>query len=155
MWIDPQHYQDESEKQLQDTIPAAELDIDDPTVRAPHDATVDLTARRLGSEILVQGEINVTLETLCGRCADWLPWPVQVRHFAVSLAVTNDEPIDLTPSLREDILLALPVVTSCTLDAQFRCAHNGQVYPPEQKKPTPLHEDVWSALDKIKPKTKD
>jgi uncharacterized protein len=154
MNIDPQQFKDESEKRIRDSVPAAELEIDEPTVRATAPAEVDLTARRLGSEILIQGKVDVTLQAQCGRCAEWIPWPVHLEEFATSLAVTTEQPIDLTPFLREDILLALPVVTCCDLDAENRCVQSGRRHPVKKKAPVTLHENVWQALDKLK-KTKD
>jgi uncharacterized metal-binding protein YceD (DUF177 family) len=82
-----------------------------------------------------------------------MPWPVraQVEHL---LEAPHPASIDLTPLVREDILLELPLNAACRLGADGRCPVTGELYqpPPEAAPGSLAGGDVWAALSKIKPK---
>ena len=89
---------------------------------------------------------------VCGRCAVWMPWPVrtQVEHV---FEAPHPASIDLTPLLREDILIELPLNAACHLGADGRCPVTGEFYqPPPENSGTLDTGEVWEALSKIKPK---
>ena len=61
--------------------------------------------------------------------------------------------IDLTPLIREDILLELPLNAVCRLGTDGRCPVTGELYqPPPETSGTLAGEEVWEALKKIKTK---
>jgi uncharacterized metal-binding protein YceD (DUF177 family) len=91
------------------------------------------------------------LSLLCGRCAEWLSWPVRAR---VEHLFEGPQPnsVDLTPLIREDILLELPLNAVCRLSADGRCPLTGELYKPHPESSGSLvSEDVWEPLSKIKP----
>ena len=59
--------------------------------------------------------------------------------------------IDLTPLIREDILLELPMNAVCQLSAEGRCPVTGEIYRPPESSGEISTEDVWSELDKLSP----
>jgi uncharacterized metal-binding protein YceD (DUF177 family) len=136
---------------IQETLPATWLELDEPTARADQPVEINLTAEKQEEDVLITGSIRTTLSVQCGRCSNWMPWPVHLTEFAQSLEIPSSYVIDLTPVVREDIILTLPVVASCTLGVDFRCPRNGQSYPPAPKE-TPLvaGSDLWQELNKLK-----
>jgi uncharacterized metal-binding protein YceD (DUF177 family) len=61
--------------------------------------------------------------------------------------------IDLTPFIREDILLELPLNAACRLGADGRCPVTGEIYRPRPEDTGSLIDGtVWAELSKIIPK---
>jgi uncharacterized metal-binding protein YceD (DUF177 family) len=105
----------------------------------------------LGTECLVVGRIESTLHTPCGRCLESLQHPVVVEKFEHSFEAEGLEMIDLTLQIREDIMLGLPLVIRCVLEADGRCPVTGHIHGQEaDPEPSSIQEDVWGALDKWK-----
>ncbi|MGD0351792.1 MAG: YceD family protein [Verrucomicrobiota bacterium] len=121
------HHLEAHELHLQDELPVKELDLDvhDPMIRAEQPLRYDITVQKLDDGILVTGSLRLTLECNCVRCleafrhelnlADWtchLPFAGEER-----VPVDNDC-VDLTPYLREDILLEFPQHPLCKPDCR-------------------------------------
>ncbi len=133
-------------------LPVAEIDLDAPTARVELPARAEVRVDRDGEDFLVSGWLTATLLLQCGRCAVWFPQPVRVKVEHL-LEGPHPSSIDLTPLLREDILLELPLNAACRLGADGRCPVTGEVYRSRPETPGSLAgEAVWEALDKIKPK---
>jgi uncharacterized metal-binding protein YceD (DUF177 family) len=107
---------------LQGELPAAELDLpdNDELIRVRLPLTYDLTAQRVGDAILVQGRIELTLDCECSRCLKPFqqrlaldPWTAHLPLEGPDKAPLKDDLVDLTPCLREDILLELPQHPLC------------------------------------------
>lgn len=138
--------------QLKGVIPPEVLGLDEPAARAEQPIQAELLVHRDGENLLVTGTLQTTLSLLCGRCATWMPWPVrtQVDHL---FEAPHPNSIDLTPFLREDILLELPLNAACRLGADGRCPVTGEFYQPLPETSGSLARgEVWEALSKIKPK---
>ena len=129
------------------------LGLKEASARAEGTIRVELTVQRDDEEkILVTGWAQTSLSLVCGRCTSWLPWPVRAR---VDHLFEGPQPncIDLTPLIREDILLELPLNAACRLGADGRCPVTGEVYKPRPETSGSLAgEAVWEALSKIKTK---
>lgn len=107
----------------------------------------------LGQECLVAGRLTTTLHTPCARCLEPLRHPVEVDKFEHSFEIEGLEMIDLTVQIREDIVLGLPLVIRCVLEADGRCPVTGQIHgPATDPEPASLQEDIWGALDQWKDK---
>jgi uncharacterized metal-binding protein YceD (DUF177 family) len=134
-------------------LPASILDLQDPGARAEQPIHAELVVQRDGDNLIVTGTLATTLSLVCGRCGVWMPWPVRTQAEHV-LEAPHPASIDLTPSLREDILIELPLNAACRLGADGRCPITGELYqpPPEADPGSLAGEDVWAALSKIKPK---
>ena len=105
----------------------------------------------LGTECLVDGELETTFAAPCSRCLEPLPLTIHIKDFSHSYATEEVESIDLTQDIREDILLALPFAPRCELDANSRCPLTGKSY---QEKPSEFEklkrESAWKDLDHFK-----
>jgi len=148
---------EEKEVRLRGQLPVAELDLEnkDELVRARLPLRYDLRAQRLGEAILVQGRLELTLDCECARCLKPFQHRMELDHWTAHLplagpekAVRKDDVADLTPYLREDILLEMPHHPLC----EAVCA--GLPNRAEQNKTkgaSPTEgSSAWSELNKLK-----
>lgn len=138
--------------ELKGEVPADALGLNEPAARAEQPIKAELLVQKDGEDFLVTGWLQTTLSLLCGRCAVWFPWPVRAKVEHVFEA-PQPNCIDLTPFIREDILLELPLNAACRLGADGRCPVTGEFYQPRPETSGSLvSEEVWDALSKIKTK---
>jgi uncharacterized metal-binding protein YceD (DUF177 family) len=138
--------------ELKGELPAAALELQDQIARAEAPIQVELMVQRDGENLLVTGTVVTTLTAVCGRCGTWMPWPVRTRVDHLFDA-PHPASIDLTPLLREDILIELPLNAACHLGADGRCPVTGEFYqPPPVDTGTLVTGEVWEALSQIKTK---
>jgi uncharacterized protein len=139
-------------------LPAADLDLgrQDDAVHLNHPLAYELTATDLQDAVLVQGELRLAVDCDCVRCLEPFTHEVEVLDFAAHLPISGedavpvtDDCVDLTPFLREDILLTLPQHPLCKPDcrglAQF--AAGGASGKSSQ---TNAGASAWAALNKLK-----
>jgi uncharacterized metal-binding protein YceD (DUF177 family) len=137
---------------LSGELPAATLGLNEASAKAGEPIRVEIFVQKDEDNFLVTGWLQTNLTLLCGRCATWMPWPVraQVEHL---FEAPHPNSIDLTPFLREDILLELPLNAACRLGADGRCPVTGEIYQPLPENSGSLaSETVWEPLSKIKTK---
>ena len=138
--------------ELKGEISAETLGLNEPAARGEQPIRAELLVQKDGENFLVTGWLQTSLSLLCGRCAVWFPWPVrtEVEHLFEG---PQPNSIDLTPFIREDILLELPLNAVCRLGADGRCPVTGEFYQPRSEASGSLvSEEVWDALSKIKTK---
>lgn len=148
-----------NEAELEGELSAEELDLDAPDdlVHARQPVQYAITAQKAGREVLVQGSIRTTLECECVRCLKPFQqelaledWTVLVSLEGEEKAEIKDDCVDLTPYLREDILLAFPQHPLCEADCAGlpnRADKNAR----QTKVPgPPTGSSVWSELNKLK-----
>jgi len=136
--------------ELKEEIPAEVLGLDKASARAEEPIRAELLVQKDEENFLVTGWATTSLSLVCGRCAGWLPWPIRAR---VEHLFEGPHPncIDLTPFIREDILLELPLNAVCRLGADGCCPVTGEIYQPlPETSGTLAGEEVWEALSKIK-----
>ncbi len=147
----------EKEVRLRGQLPVAELDLenDDELVRARLPLRYDLTAEILGEAILVQGRLELTLDCECARCLKPFEHRMELGHWTAHLALEGpekaalkDDLADLTPYLREDILLELPQHPLCEAD----CAGlPNRAKQNKTKSASPTEgSSAWAELNKLK-----
>ena len=137
---------------LEGEISAEALALNEATARAQQPIKAELHVVKDEENFVVTGWLQTTLSLVCGRCAEWMPWPIrtQVEHVFEG---PHPNCIDLTPFIREDIFLELPLNAVCRLGAEGRCPVTGEVYQPRPETSGSLgSETVWEALSKIKTK---
>jgi uncharacterized protein len=108
--------------QLDGDVPASELapDFQDELMRLAHPVEYELTVEGQSEAVLVTGSLRTHVECECARCLKAFLLPVQVDDFSLLAPLEGEEAIpvdgdfaDLTPAVREDILLALPTNPLC------------------------------------------
>jgi uncharacterized protein len=137
---------------INEELSAEVLGLDAVSARAGQPIRVELVVQKEEEDFLATGWVTTSLSLVCGRCAGWLPWPIRAK---VEHLFEGPHPncIDLTPLIREDILLELPLNAVCRLGADGRCPVTGELYqPPPETSGTLVGEEVWEALSKIKTK---
>ncbi len=96
------------------------------------------------------GSLAQPVELRCVRCLDPFPYEIQVPNFALHMPLPGSETIDLTPALREDLLLNLPAHPHCDRDGGRPCgALREKEQQAESEQKAKLEHD-WGELDKLK-----
>jgi len=144
---------------LQGELPADELDLEtcDEMVRVDGPVVHDLEAQLAGESVLVRGSLWVKLACQCVRClkpfaselnlADWtclLPLKGEER-----VTVTSDG-VDLTPHIREDILLTFPQHPVCEPTCRGLAKAEIGKETTSNRPEAESGSSAWSALDKLK-----
>jgi uncharacterized protein len=118
-----------------------EFTFDEPEVRVADDLTVHnlrgvVTLTRTPQGLYAQGHLRATLDYECSRCLTRFEQPVSVRlaelfHYPPesappdSLTISDDVHLDLTPVVREDFLLSIPMHALCRPDCKGLCPQCG------------------------------
>jgi uncharacterized metal-binding protein YceD (DUF177 family) len=102
-----------------------------------------------GGALWAGGSLSQAVELRCVSCLENFVHDIQVPAFAVHTELHGPETVDLTPFIREDLLLNLPAHPRCDTDGNRVCKAK-QLKTVEQDTKPKLD---WSALDKLKLKS--
>jgi uncharacterized metal-binding protein YceD (DUF177 family) len=123
------------------------LDLNESQIRSVGPVEFWLDIGVSGSGLFVTGILGMDVSLECVSCLQQFVYPIRVENFAAQIELTGPELVDLTPWVREDILLALPVHPHCDWDGKTKCAgprlnnlHLGE----DRKAP-----NAWDALDEL------
>lgn len=139
---------------LQGELPVAELDlgVNDELIRAERPLHYDLSVERLHDAVLATGSLALPLDCECARCLKKFKTELKLAGWALHLPLEGEDKVpvdndcvDLTPFVREDILLDFPQHPLCRPD----CAglRNKVRKSVAVEKPAL---DAWTELDKLK-----
>ncbi len=143
--------------QLDGDILGSELapDFHDELMRLSHPVEYELTVDRQSESLLVTGSLRTHVDCECSRCLKSFVLPVQLDEFSVLSPLEGEDALpvdgdfaDLTPSVREDILLSLPTNPLCGPDCRGLKpkGQSRELQVREQAEPN----KAWSALDNLK-----
>ncbi len=120
---------EERDIEVQGDLSPAELELGqiDELIQVRRPLHFDLTIQRLGGDIVAQGSLELTLDCECSRCLKPYAHVVKVDDWTAHLPLegpekvaVHDDFVDLTPQIREDILLefhsincAGPIAADC------------------------------------------
>lgn len=131
--------------------PVSVLDIEAPDIRFEKDIEVEVWVYKVSGKVIVKCITKVYTGLVCSRCArDFGQWIVN-PEFDYLFDITEDqEELDITPQVRESILLSLPMKPLCNPDCKGLCPYCGKDLNIEsceckQKKVDPR----WKKLDQI------
>src|ERR1035441_1911092 len=102
------------EIRLEGELAAAGLDFDlrDEMIRAEQPLRYDLTVEKMDDALLVTGSLRLILDCQCVRCLKSFKHRLVLEDWSCHLPLTgvekvsvNNDCVDLTPFVREDILL--------------------------------------------------
>jgi len=145
---------------LKGEMPVSELDIEpvDELIHPGEKVTYDLEVQRLDESLLVQGNIHLPLNCECVRCLKEFRCDVDFSDWACHLPLKGEDKVevqgdfvDLTPYIREDILLTFPQHPLC--DAECKGLPQGSAAKVKKISGTGKFEEkpaAWSELDKLK-----
>lgn len=95
------------------------------------------------------GQLTQPVELRCVRCLEAFPFDIMVKDFTVHTELTGPEIVDLTPFMREDILLNLPSYPHCDREGGRICPVPEVIKPSNQNDVLAEPPPDWSALDKL------
>jgi uncharacterized protein len=98
----------------------------------------------------VNGALTQPVKLRCVRCLESFPFDIEVKEFAVHTELTGPELVDLTPFMREDILLNLPAYPHCDREGGRVCPVPVAMVKADGKEVLEARPPEWSALDKLK-----
>lgn len=139
-------------------LPVADLEIDtrDEMIQLHQPLKYKLEAQLMEESLLVRGKVALPLDCQCVRCLkafvhklEFADWSCLIPLAGEEAAPRDGDTVDLTPFLREDMLLELPQHPLCKPDC------GGLKQPPggKSKKKGPSDaktSSAWAELDKIK-----
>jgi uncharacterized metal-binding protein YceD (DUF177 family) len=104
-----------------------------------------------GDDLWANGSLTQPVELTCVACLEKFIHDIEVPAFAVHTELHGPEVIDLTPMIREDILLSLPANPHCDADGKRTCKAPPKIpSPPVEKQTEAKREHDWGPLDKLK-----
>ena len=145
--------------QLTGELPVAELELDirDEMVQARKPLRYELAIQLLEHNLLVRGRLELALDCECVRCLKPFQHKLLLPDWTCLLALKGteavavvDDSVDLTPLIREDILLAFPAHPVC--DPECGGMTGKPTGSKKSKATSPAKEgpSAWAELDKLK-----
>ena len=151
---------EEKNLHLKGEMSAADLDLEtlDEVIHLHEPLSYDLEVQRIEDAVLVQGKLAVTLDCECVRCLKPHRHPLKLADWVCHLPLEGEEPVvvvndsvDLTPYIREDIVLAFPQHPLCRPECDGMPSIKRQ---PKKDAGAGAKADTaspaWGALDKLK-----
>jgi DUF177 domain-containing protein len=99
-----------------------------------------------GGGLWANGSLSQPVELRCVSCLEKFVHEIRVPAFAVHMELDGPETVDLTPFIREDVLLNLPAHPHCDKDGDRIC----KARQLEKREQEAQSKSDWSALDKLK-----
>jgi uncharacterized protein len=151
---------EEHSLRLEGELPVAELTLDlrDQVIRAGRPLRYELEVQRVDQALLVQGRLHLTLECECVRCLKPFEHNLELRGWTLHMPLEGEEAaavvndcVDLTPYLREDILLEFPQHPLCDANCGgLPKACLGRTRKTGDGAPKKDAASAWGELDKLK-----
>jgi uncharacterized protein len=124
------------------------LDVRDEMIRVEKPLHYDLHVENLHDAILVQGKLDISLRCECVRCLKPFHTKLVLEQWTLHLplegedkATVDNDCVDLTPFVQEDILLEFPQHPLCSAD----CRGLKEI----SKKDRAEKESAWADLNKL------
>ena len=137
---------------LRGTEPASIMELDDaPDVRFTKEVQYDLHAQLQGQAVLVVGKLSTPATLQCGRCLRTFDQPLRVGQFVFHQELQGEDFVDLTPQMREDIILELPQRALCDEECKGLCPSCGVDLNKKTCQCEVAHGDLrWQGLENLK-----
>ncbi len=141
---------------LKGEMPVAELDlcVADELIRAERPLHYDLSVELLHDAVLARGKLALTLDCECSRCLKKFKTDLKLVGWAAHLPLEGEDKVsidndcvDLTPFVREDILLSFPQHPLCKTDCAGlkQKSKASKAGGDDESQPA-----LWAELDKLK-----
>lgn len=148
---------EEKDRDLVGELPVEELEFDfeDNIIHFAQSLKYDLTAQLLPDSLLVRGRLSLVLDCNCVRCMKRFEHPLEFPDWACLIPTSGEDKapiikacVDLTPYVREDMVLAFPQHPLCREDCPglaSKDSHVSEESSTDDKKPSP-----WDQLNRLK-----
>ena len=143
---------------LNGELSPSELDLDrlDELIHIEQPLFYDLEAQTLENAILVQGTLRLRVRCECARCLKPFPMELLLEDWACHLPLKGEEKVaivndlvDLTPFIREDIVLSLPQHPLCEPECKGLQGRNKSLASGGIDKKDSAS-SAWAELNKLK-----
>ncbi len=143
---------------LQGDLSPAELDfgLQDAMFQITQPVAYDLEVAMVEDALLVRGQLQATLDCECVRCLQRFTQLLNLAELTIHLPLTGDEAVtmdndnvDLTPFLREDMILEFPQHPLCKPECAGLKKTSEKQAPAAGEKPE-LKVSAWAELNKLK-----
>ncbi len=109
-----------------------------------------LFVQSLGDQLVVKGELQVPMQAQCGKCAEFFSTTVEENSFLRAYEISEaTETVDITPDIREDILVQVPHYPVCKPECRGLCPQCGTNLNLASCACRPSSDLRWSALDNV------
>jgi uncharacterized protein len=110
---------------LDESRPAAELDLEGQGIRFSRPVTMHAEVQRLDAGVEVKLTVESVLVYTCDRCLQPLEQPLS-RQLHIVRPLSGEKVIDITQLAREEIVLAYPTKRLCRPECNGLCPHCGR-----------------------------
>lgn len=133
----------------EEPCPIVELETDQ--VRCAGPLHYDLEIGITGNALWANGILKQPVELQCVSCLQNFDYTIEVPAFALHTELSGPETIDLTPFLREDLLLNMPPHPRCDREGNRVCqAAKTIAVTKGDEDEAGKREHDWGALNKLK-----
>jgi uncharacterized protein len=146
--------------ELTGELSMADLDLDlrDEIVRAEKPLLYELEVQQLENALLLQGRLRLVLLCECVRCLKPFECPLEINPWTRYLPLDGEEKavvvsdcVDLTPYVREDILLEIPQHPLCKAECcGLPKPDSGKAKRSGGARQTKAQASAWAELDNLK-----
>jgi len=131
----------------EEDCPIPELEAEEIRCAGPLHYKIDIGVSN--GALWANGSLMQPVELRCVACLEKFVHEVQVPAFALHTELHGPEVVDLTPFIREDILLNLPAHPHCDRDGDRICKAASATLDIASESEAKREHD-WEALDKLK-----
>ena len=149
-------------ERLAGELSVRELDFgfEDEVVRFSGPLHYELLVQKLQDSILLTGRLELPVTCECIRCLEAFPFTIQLIDWTCHVPLEGEEratvirdSVDLTPYLREDMILALPTHPVCREDCQGLTKDRGQTIHMAGTGTSGNPSSPWDELNNLKLKS--
>ena len=137
-------------------VAALDLELNDDLLRVEAPLEYDLTIQRLEESFLVTGSLRMVLRCECVRCLKAFEQELDLPEWTLHLPLTGEDAVsikndclDLTPFVREDMLLEFPQQPLCKPDCGG-LKKTKAVQPAKSGGNNETKPSAWAELNKLK-----
>ena len=137
------------------SIEELEFDFTDEVIHFTKKLNYQLLVQSLPDALLIRGSLRLILDCECVRCMAPFEYPLDFPDWVCHIPTTGEDKapinkgsVDLTPYIREDMVLAFPQHPLCREDCPGLAANNQKV--PDIPQPDAGKKSPWDQLNQLK-----
>jgi len=97
------------------------LDLEYGEFRLIEPVSLNMVASLVTKEIILQGEIRTAYQTVCSRCLEKVSGAIHIQDLILVYENTGQDMIDISPEIRDEVILAFPTKVVCDENCQGLC----------------------------------
>jgi uncharacterized metal-binding protein YceD (DUF177 family) len=132
----------------EENCPIPELELEQDGARCTGPLKYNLEVGISEEALWATGSLLQPVEMRCVNCLEKFVHEVRVPNFAAHVELTGPEVVDLTPMIREDLLLNLSAHPHCDRDGGKQCKGPRETAPVTETEEKREHD--WEALNKLR-----